>query len=340
MSADSEKPNIIGVIRRNIALWQNLWVGVGRFERRSSSARVSLSLCGRFNQFRSPYSWITMRRALRKRRVFEFVPSYLKRLKIASFPPPPHPPPPPLTIASFWLLDGVEYNNKNNNKSLSWKFELNRTRNRFFKIKQSFGKNNWIHLLMEIVQAIKRLNLISRERLNFRRRPILCTTLYRNPTQWNNFGGAFDKLFLWILTCNFHRRCLCTLSIIIMVQKSKKRPKTQIKGSCLKGAWRDYCFRAPFSWFLHETGLESLKIISASCFSFKKINVKGKPWKRSKEHRQYFGVLGRWCTAAIDCTTFQGCQRCRKTAVFAVFSRLWGIIWRVKAFRDQRITRL
>ena len=29
-----------GVIGRNIALWQNLWVGVGRFERRSSSAHA------------------------------------------------------------------------------------------------------------------------------------------------------------------------------------------------------------------------------------------------------------------------------------------------------------
>ena len=80
MSADSEKPNIIGVIGRNIALWQNLWVGGGRFDRRSSSAHASLALCGRFNQFRSPYSWITMRRALRKRRVFDFVPSYLKTI--------------------------------------------------------------------------------------------------------------------------------------------------------------------------------------------------------------------------------------------------------------------
>ena len=78
MSADSEKPNIIGVIGRNIALWQNLSVGVGRFARRSSSARASLALFGRFNQFRSPYSWITMRRALRKRRVFDFVPSCIE----------------------------------------------------------------------------------------------------------------------------------------------------------------------------------------------------------------------------------------------------------------------
>ena len=31
---------LYGVIGRNIALWQNLWVAVGRFERRSSSARA------------------------------------------------------------------------------------------------------------------------------------------------------------------------------------------------------------------------------------------------------------------------------------------------------------
>ena len=49
---------------------------------------------------------------------------------------------------------------------------------------------------MEIVQAVKKLNSISRERLNFCRRPILCTTLYRNPTQASNFGGTFDQLFL------------------------------------------------------------------------------------------------------------------------------------------------
>ena len=36
---------------------------------------------------------------------------------------------------------------------------------------------------MEIVQAVKKINSISRERLNFRRRPVLCTTLYRNPMQ-------------------------------------------------------------------------------------------------------------------------------------------------------------
>ena len=35
--------------------------------------------------FRSPYSWITMRRALRKRRVFDFVPSFIIEKKKSTF---------------------------------------------------------------------------------------------------------------------------------------------------------------------------------------------------------------------------------------------------------------
>ena len=42
------------------------------------------------------------------------------------------------------------------------------------------------------------------------------------------------------------------------------------------------------------------------------------------------------CTAAIDRTTCHAWQRYRKTAVFAVFPRLWGVIWRGKAFGDQQ----
>ena len=52
--------------------------------------------------------------------------------------------------------------------------------------------------LMKIIQAVKKLNSISRERLNFWRQPILCITLYRNPIQASNFDGAIDQLFLWI----------------------------------------------------------------------------------------------------------------------------------------------
>ena len=51
---------------------------------------------------------------------------------------------------------------------------------------------------MEIVQAVKKLNSISRERLNFRRRPILCIALYRNLKQASNFSATFDQLFLRI----------------------------------------------------------------------------------------------------------------------------------------------
>ena len=79
--------------------------------------------------------------------------------------------------------------------------------------------------------------------------------------------------------------------------------------------------------------MESLKITSARCFLLK---CQRKVSKKTKEHRRFRGVLGRWRTAAIDRTTFHAGQRCRKTAVFAFFSRLWGVIWRGKAFRDQQ----
>ena len=103
--------------------------------------------------------------------------------------------------------------------------------------------------------------------------------------------------------------------------------------SQLREAWRDHRFPAPFSWFLHETGLEDLKITSARCFSLK---CQRKDSKKAKEDRQFLGVLGRWRTAAIDRTTFHACQTFRKTAIVAVFSRLCGANWRVKAFRDQQ----
>ena len=77
---------------------------------------------------------------------------------------------------------------------------------------------------MEIVQAVKKLNSISRERLNFRTRPILCTTLYRNPMQASNFGGTFDQLFLRFFFIKFSQKMPLYL-FYTMVQKSQKRPK-------------------------------------------------------------------------------------------------------------------
>ena len=58
----------------------------------------------------------------------------------------------------------------------------------------------------------------------------------------------------------------------------------------LRGAWRDHCFPGPFSWFLHETGLESLKITSARCFFY--WNVKGKTRKKRKNTASFVASLG------------------------------------------------
>ena len=87
---------------------------------------------------------------------------------------------------------------------------------------------------MELLQAIKRLNSILRARLNFRRRQILCTTLYRIPTQASNFGGPFDQLLLWVIYAFFSRRCLLTFST-----KNSKTPTKD--GTYLKkvGFWLD-----------------------------------------------------------------------------------------------------
>ena len=75
----------------------------------------------------------------------------------------------------------------------------------------------------------KKLNSISRERLNFRRRPILCTTLYRNLMHASNFGCTFDQLFVWVFSWNFHRRCLSTFSIP-WCKKVKNDQKLKSKG--------------------------------------------------------------------------------------------------------------
>ena len=83
---------------------------------------------------------------------------------------------------------------------------------------------------LEIVQGVKKLNSISRERLNFRRGPILCTTLYRNPMQASHFVGTFYQLFLW-----FFKRFSQKMPLYLFLYhgaKNSKMTKTQNKGSC------------------------------------------------------------------------------------------------------------
>ena len=75
---------------------------------------------------------------------------------------------------------------------------------------------------MKIVQAVKKLNSISRDRLNFRRRPILCTC-----TEIVNKRAAlvayFTNFSFEVFLYNFDTRCPFTFSI--HGEKSQKWPK-------------------------------------------------------------------------------------------------------------------
>ena len=83
--------------------------------------------------------------------------------------------------------------------------------------------------LIKIVQAIKKLNSISRARWNFRRRPILCTTLYRNLMQSEQLWWHMWPIFSLNFFMKFSQR-MPLYFFYTMVQKSQKWPKTQIKG--------------------------------------------------------------------------------------------------------------
>ena len=76
---------------------------------------------------------------------------------------------------------------------------------------------------MEIVGAVKKLNSISRERLNFLRRPILCSALYRNLMQTSNFGGTFDQLYLRI----FYKTFTEDASLPLLYHGAKKSKMTK-----------------------------------------------------------------------------------------------------------------
>ena len=81
---------------------------------------------------------------------------------------------------------------------------------------------------MEIVQAVKKLlSSISRERLNFRRRPI---DFVYNPIQASNFGGTFDQLFLWIFYAIFTKDA----PLLLLYHGAKKSKMTKLK-SIAKG---------------------------------------------------------------------------------------------------------
>ena len=87
---------------------------------------------------------------------------------------------------------------------------------------------------MEIVKVVKKLNSISRARLNFRRRLFLCTTLYRNPMQASNFGGPYEQLFLWISLMQFSPK-MRLYFFYTMVQKSQFEFWVLVWSTCMCG---------------------------------------------------------------------------------------------------------
>ena len=99
---------------------------------------------------------------------------------------------------------------------------------------------------MEIVKAVKKLNPISRERLNFRRRPICKETLYKRAT---SMALMINQLFLWTSLCNFQTRCPSTTSIP-RSKKVKNDQKLKSRGPALNiGA--SQCCRAHWMNFSH-----------------------------------------------------------------------------------------
>ena len=88
-----------------------------------------------------------------------------------------------------------------------------------------------------LVQAAKKLNSISRERLTFGRRPILCTTLcrkFRNPIQLNKRAISVAHLtnfsfeFFYEI---FTQDAPSSLSILYSAKKSKMTKKLKSRGS-------------------------------------------------------------------------------------------------------------
>ena len=80
----------------------------------------------------------------------------------------------------------------------------------------------------------KKLNSISRARLDFRRLPILCTTLYK-PYASEQLRSLIRPTFLLKFLWSFHRRCLSTSSVP-WFKKVENDHKLKSRGSCLNCA--------------------------------------------------------------------------------------------------------
>ena len=98
--------------------------------------------------------------------------------------------------------------------------------------------------------------------------------------------------------------------------------------SSLRGAWRDHSL----SHFPDFYTKQALKVWRSPLHTVFYWNVKGKTRKKRKNTASFMASLGTGVQPRSTVQLFMPVSRCRKTAVLAVFSRLWGVIWRGKLF--------
>ena len=101
---------------------------------------------------------------------------------------------------------------------------------------------------IKIVQVVEKVNSISRARLSLWRRPILCTTLYRNLMQASKFGGTFDQLFLRIFFMKFSQK----MPLYCFYDGAKTvRNDQKLKSRGLRHHHRDFWWKSLFGIFLN-----------------------------------------------------------------------------------------
>ena len=124
--------------------------------------------------------------------------------------------------------------------------------------------------------------------------------------QATDFVGTFDQLFVSIFYEIFTENA--SLFLLYHGEKESKMTKNSNQGvsthceltvreGCymysLRGGWRNLCFPAPFSWFLHKTDLKDMKKLLHAVFHW---NVKGKTRKKRKNTAaaSFVASLGAW----------------------------------------------
>ena len=130
----------------------------------------------------------------------------------------------------------------------------------------------------------KKLNSISRERLNFRRRPFLCTTLYRNLMQASNFGGTFDQLSFEF----FYKIFTKDASLLVLYHGAKKSKMTKNSNQSLGGGGGGSCLKNDLS----KTSIHFLS------HDFQIIAITSPP-HRQQQSGMCTSASFRWCSKSL-----------------------------------------